>query len=109
MTLPFRELYPVAAGFKESTTSQDAAIATDARGLRAVVVTCLKQYGPMTADECAARLGLSILSVRPRFSELRMRHQIRDTGERRLNVSGHRAKVWAVLAVDPAGTPQEAA
>jgi len=54
----------------------------------------------LTTDETAAGLGLSRLTVRPRFSELRARHQVVDTGARRLNDSGKRAIVWAVDTVE---------
>jgi hypothetical protein len=47
-----------------------------------------------TADECAGYLGETILSIRPRFSELRAFGLIEDTGDRRLNDSGRRATVW---------------
>jgi hypothetical protein len=53
--------------------------------------------GPLTADEAAAKLGESVLSIRPRISELRARGLIAPTGERRRNASGMRAMVWGVV------------
>jgi hypothetical protein len=47
----------------------------------------------MTADECAHRLGMNILSVRPRFTELKALGLIHDTGLRRRNWSTRMAKV----------------
>jgi predicted transcriptional regulator len=49
-----------------------------------------------TADEIADELNRSILSIRPRFSELLRQGLIRDTGVRRGNQSGCSAKVWRV-------------
>lgn len=48
----------------------------------------------MTPDECAASMGESILSVRPRFTELKKRGLIRKSGDCRKNASGVRAAVW---------------
>ena len=48
----------------------------------------------MTADEIAAKLGQSVLAVRPRVSELFHAGLIEKTGERRPNASGLNAYVW---------------
>jgi len=50
--------------------------------------------GDFTADEIAIKLGKSVLSIRPRVSELARDGLIRKTGERRANASGIRAIVW---------------
>lgn len=52
----------------------------------------------MTADECARHLSESVLSIRPRFSELLRANRIEDTGERRKNASGRNATVWKIRA-----------
>ena len=57
--------YPHAAGWKEGTTSREAAETIDAPGLRQRVRACLREYGDMTTDECAGYLGLSVLTTRP--------------------------------------------
>jgi hypothetical protein len=88
------ETYPEGAGWKEPTTSKAAASTVDASRLRAVVRECLVVHGAMTADECASRLHLSVLTIRPRFSELRAKGEITDTGIRHFNLSGKRAIVW---------------
>ena len=59
----------------------------------------------LTADEVAGRLGLSILSVRPRISELTRLGKVRDSGHRRRNTSGKNAIVWA--AIQPARLNRE--
>lgn len=93
----FADTYPQAAGFKGTDTSRQAAETIDAGTLRAKVLQTIRAHGPMTADECADHLRLSILSIRPRLSELRNLGKLRDTGERRPNVSGRSAVVWRIM------------
>lgn len=87
-------------GWKEPTTSRDAAkaIAPRATVLRGRCLEAFRSRGPMTADECAAVLGESVLAIRPRCSELRSEGLIEPTGERRANASGMRAAVWRARA-----------
>lgn len=54
----------------------------------------LLQAADYTADEIAMMLRKSILSIRPRVSELNQRQLIWDSGKRRKNESGHAAIVW---------------
>lgn len=67
--------YPTNPGFTEPTTSRDAArkIAPRAQTLRDQVLIAYRVAWPagLTADEAAAKMGKSILSVRPRVTELR--------------------------------------
>lgn len=70
----------------------EAGIAT----IREQVFDCLWFSGGLTPDEVAARLGLSVLTVRPRCSELMRRGRIVDSGTRRVNASGRKAKVLVV-------------
>lgn len=90
--------YPYSPGHKVNGTSQEAArrVAPVAGTLRDKVLLALKLYGPLTPDETAEKLGMSILSIRPRFSELHRLGLIEQTSERRTNDSGHRAEVWRV-------------
>lgn len=92
----FGQRYPEVPGFKAEGTSKAAAASVDASELRLCVRLALRQEGPMTADECARVLGKSVLSIRPRFSELKAQGVIVDTGERRANDSGRKAIVWRV-------------
>lgn len=88
--------YPQAAGYKEpGATSQQAAEATVPRAqlLRLKVLDQLRRQ-PATADEVAERLDESILSVRPRLSELRAQKLIEPSGNRRKNRSGASAAEW---------------
>lgn len=95
--------YPNAPGFKEPTTSRDAAekIKPIAKTLRDQVLNALRVEWPggLTADEVAAKLGRSEFSIRPRLSELlRLRaidpHTTKGVVTRRDNASGMSAIVW---------------
>jgi len=93
-----RSPYPEHPGSKRDGTSREAgdAIAADAKILRSLVLAALAALGPMTADEIAAAIGRSILSVRPRCTELRKMGRVVGTRERRKNASGHSAEVLAL-------------
>jgi predicted ArsR family transcriptional regulator len=98
-------IYPDAPGFKVSGTSEQAAEAVTgtANKMRAAVLAQLAQYpGGATADEIAKDLDLSVLSVRPRVSELNRTGAIEQTGARRKNDSGMTATVWRIA---PEQTP----
>jgi predicted ArsR family transcriptional regulator len=94
--------YPHAPGAQDRDTSREAAaaLAGTARQLRARALHVLEHSNGLTADEVAGRLGLSILSIRPRLTELSRLGKARDSGDRRTNASGKRAIVWA--PVNPA-------
>jgi hypothetical protein len=87
--------YPNQPGWKEAGTSREAAESIHDAAL--IRVRCLEQLKKrnMTADEVACKLGMSILSVRPRISELSTKGLIVKTKEKRNNASGKRAVVWA--------------
>lgn len=88
--------YPQGPGWKARDTARAAADAAAPRAprLRERIVGLLYPALTLTADEAAGILGESILSIRPRFSELAATGKIADTGERRPNSSGKRAIVW---------------
>lgn len=94
MTDLFR--YPHAPGARDADTSRAAATdaAETAPQLRARALAVLEHSNGLTADEVAGRLGLSILSIRPRVTELSRLGKVRDSGERRRNASGRGAIVW---------------
>ncbi len=87
--------YPVRAGFKRSGTSQAAAEKMNARAptLKARVLALL-QKDAYTADEIAERLGITVLSARPRVAELNKMGLIYDTGLTSANASGLKAIIW---------------
>lgn len=88
--------YPLAPGFKRPGTSEEAAESVrDVEFIRGRAYARIKAL-PRTADEVARSLGLSVLSVRPRVTELFNLGLIEDSGHRRKNASGRRAIVWRV-------------
>ncbi|MGO3931788.1 HTH domain-containing protein [Rhodopseudomonas pseudopalustris] len=89
--------YPDSPGFKAHGPSEDAAAKMAPRAPRirnTVLDEIAKHPAGVTADEIAAALGLSVLTVRPRVSELRRLGEIRATGDRRCNASGMTAGTW---------------
>ena len=86
------EAYPSAPGYKVEGPSREAArkIAPRAGSLRAKVLNYYTTNYPrnFTADEIAKALNLSVLSSRPRLSELRALGWLEETAERRPNESG---------------------
>jgi len=99
MTLEMNLLqYPNNVGYKKRRTGKQAALdiskkAPTIRQQCLQIVKNKKTYGA-TPDEVANLLSLSILSVRPRFSELVLKGCIKDTKQTRKNESGKHAIVW---------------
>jgi hypothetical protein len=94
----FPGTYPSQPGFK-STFSREAArqIRSHTTTVRQAVLGEFAAAYPrgLTADEVAAALNHSILTVRPRVSELHRTSLIEPTPERRRNsTSGMSAVVW---------------
>ena len=91
--------YPHQPGAQNRDTAHAAAaqIAPAAPRLRDQVLTVFERSTGMTADECAGRMGLSILTVRPRVTELSRLGKLRDSGARRPNGSGRSAIVWTAI------------
>ena len=86
---------PAGPGAAPVDTSIDAAehVRPQVSPLREKCLTVLSRGG-FTADEIAERLGESILTIRPRVTELNKLCKIKDTGVRRPNSSGRNAIVW---------------
>jgi hypothetical protein len=92
--------YPLTAGTKEhsaDSASRKAGEGVPIKALQRVVHVDLLRHGDSTADECAARLGIDILSIRPRFSELRRLGVLMPTAERRPSSRGTPSTVWHAL------------
>lgn len=90
--------YPNSAGYKTGDTSREAAEAIEDSGraetLRAKVLEIMAaSEGGLTADECAHILGEDILSIRPRFSELKARKALVYLGKRRTSDNGKSQRV----------------
>ena len=92
------DYYPKRPGYKRDGTSKAAAKAVSPKAptIRDQVLSLLKRQA-CTPDEAAAILGVSILTVRPRFSELSRNHLIVRTGTTRHNDSGMKADVWTAI------------
>jgi predicted ArsR family transcriptional regulator len=90
------QYYPQAPGYRQRETSRAAAehITPCAKTLRDKALQALSE--PLTADEVAERLGVSILAIRPRVTELAKLGKVEDSGTRRKNSSGRPAIVWVV-------------
>ena len=89
--------YPAQPGARDRDTSIAAAeaIASKAPTLRAATLAAFQHFhAGLTADEAAAVLGASILSIRPRVTELTRMGELEDSGVRRPNHSGKAAVVW---------------
>jgi predicted ArsR family transcriptional regulator len=96
--------YPNSPGFKTDGTSREAAdkMRRPALTLRDRVLDLLSQGYRLTADEIADVLHESILSIRPRVSELHRRGLVQRSSVRRKNPSGMQAHVWVAAAGRPA-------
>lgn len=92
------EQYPLFAGWKDGTTSRDAAEAIEASGkaetLRERVANFFADGHIGTADFVAVWLDESPLSVRPRITELFKLGKIERTGERRASSEGRPSHVY---------------
>lgn len=90
--------YPEKPGWKAEGTSRIAAESVEPRlgYLQGRVLAQLKGRD-LTADEIAGQLMLSILTVRPRCSELLRLGKIKETNQRRPNASGKMAAVLQII------------
>jgi hypothetical protein len=90
--------FPYAAGFRDRTTSKDAAEKIEASGraqtLRDRVWAFFEAGGQATADELATKLNEPFRAIQPRVSELKAKGLIVPTGERRKGSGGGSAHVW---------------
>ena len=87
------EKYPHGPGFKKTATSKAAAnsiavYATTKRHHVPIEFVAAGRQG-LTPDTCAKALNLSVLTVRPRCTELLAAGLLIPTGERRQNESRH--------------------
>lgn len=100
---PYTTAYPARPGYKERTTSKDAADVVEPNSsiLRERAYNTLLAAGEdgLTADQVAAALDESVLAIRPRITELSKADppRIVPTGARRKNESKLMAKVWKAV------------
>lgn len=100
---PTAPVYPHSPGFKGESggPSEQAAknIAPKVTGLRRMVLDFLRSKAtePMTADQIAAAINRSILSIRPRVAELNALGLIEPDQTRGKNESGMTANRWRAI------------
>jgi predicted ArsR family transcriptional regulator len=89
---------PQGTGYRNTDTSREAAEHADGKSAfwRLRVMEMLSIHRELTADEIAAHLKASVLTIRPRVTELVGARKIEDTGKRRKNESGRNAAVWKI-------------
>ena len=94
--------YPDSPGHRHIDTSMAAAAALMPHlgRLQQMALVAIKAAGErgLTADELAARLGMSRWSIQPRTSELKRKGLICDSLIRRANITGKDAIVWVAAA-----------
>ncbi len=90
--------YPHAPGHRDIDTSIAAAYALHPKlgRLQHMALQAIRNAGAdgLTANELAAKLQLDRSSIQPRTTELRRLGLIRDSGNRRRNITGKQAIVW---------------
>lgn len=91
----FAARYPKQPGHRRTATSKAAAESVKERAptVRDKILTLLRTT-TLTPDEAAKILNVSILTARPRFSELYRLGKIFRVGITRANESGVQADVW---------------
>ena len=93
-TLNFDMKWPVASAPNDTSEAAAEDMKSRAPILRERTFEQISNSTGLTADEIAANLGESILSIRPRVSELAKRGLIIKTDRTRRNHSGKAAIVW---------------
>src|SRR5262245_55929979 len=80
---------------RDPATSFEAAeqIGPHVTHLEGAVLQALKQQGPATTEELAARLGMSLVTVSPRLRPLELKGKVRRAGTR-ANSSGRQGTIW---------------
>ncbi len=91
--------YPDRPGAKARSTSFEAAegMAEKAPSLRDQVLAEIRREAA-TPEQVALRLGVPLMNVRPRCSELARLGLIEDSRVRRLAMGGRKAIVWKAVA-----------
>jgi predicted ArsR family transcriptional regulator len=91
-------IYPDSPGYKEGDTSREAADSMEERAgtLRRLAFDYIRTHPYHTADEIAEALGETVLAIRPRISELRVKELIVNDGKGQ-NRSGRPAHKWRAV------------
>lgn len=89
--------YPEAAGHRGVDTSIEAADKVDRGGKKEaheLIATYLAHSCGSTGSELAEQLGMPILYIRPRLTEMQALYRIEDSGQRRKNAGGSNERVF---------------
>lgn len=88
-------------GRTDTSAAAWASIMDSCGYLESVVLKTLHAHPEgLTVDETCAAAGYPRYSLQPRVTALKDRKAVYDTGLRRLNVSGRKAIVWRIAALD---------
>ena len=101
-----QDKYPLFPGFQDELTSFEAAvkIKPQVKELHTLILAELAKWN-MTADEMASHLKVGILTMRPRYTELKKMGLIVKTGNKRKNASGgYGNEMRLAIAPPPPGT-----
>ena len=90
--------YPDIPGHNSIRTSIDAAesVTKKALAIRQRIYSLMKDGHEVTSEEASVKLGLSHDNCWKRFSELRAKGMVEDSGKTRKNKSGKDAIVWKI-------------
>lgn len=86
-----------AARRSDPDTSKAAAQSVNTKTLGQLVVSALKEVGPMTTEELAAVLQETVVTISPRMRPLVNLGLVRDSGQTRANNSGRKAILWEAV------------
>lgn len=79
-------------------TSRNAAQTVDLNALEQLTLDALREHGPMTTHEIAAKVGRERDSISPRMKKLVAAKLVRDSGERRVPEGRSKAAiVWEAM------------
>lgn len=98
--LPLFGEYKIAPYRRQSATSLAAAkkVTPGVKAIHMLILSTIRKYGPMNADEVSAKLATSPLSVRPRFTDLHGEKGglflLEPTGEQRPSSLGNPMDVY---------------
>ena len=94
---------PDGVGYRNTDTSHAAALEIEPKAatIRKKIIEHMRTINaPISPDDTADALGLSVLAVRPRFSELRESGRILDSDQRGTNRSGRSCILWKLNTVE---------
>lgn len=80
-----------------SHEAADSIAGTRVSELQRIVLSALRDHGPMSAEQVADRTAIDKQSITPRFRPLRELGLVEQTGSYSVNRSGRRSIVWRAV------------